>query len=126
MAALHSSTINRQASWYSGEPRLPCRGWTTPATPSMSTEMKTFRAGKRLVGVAGDQAVLAALLGLVEPAVFEVANADRGAVGQAVATVGGPVDVAVEVVGAERSGFVAVVLLEVRAASDHSVGRYLR
>jgi hypothetical protein len=43
MAALHSSVISRQASRYSGEPGEPWWGWTTPATPSMSTEMKTFR-----------------------------------------------------------------------------------
>jgi hypothetical protein len=40
---LHSSVISRQASRYSGEPGAPWWGWTTPATPSMSTEMKTFR-----------------------------------------------------------------------------------
>ena len=48
MAALHSRVISRQASPYSGEPRVPWLGWTTPATPSISTEMKTFRAEKRV------------------------------------------------------------------------------
>jgi hypothetical protein len=43
MAALHSAVISLQAAGYSGAPGFVCEKWATPATPSKSTEMKTFR-----------------------------------------------------------------------------------
>src|SRR5947209_287359 len=123
MAALTSAVISRQEAGYSGSPGLVWRWWTTPATPSMSAEMKIFRTveGYRggLVGVPGDQPVLAPLLHLVERAVLEVADADRRAVAQAPADLRAAVDMAVEVVAAERAEPLAVVLLEVGAAAGH-------
>src|SRR5467141_2109058 len=41
IAAFVSAVIQRQDRSYSGVPRITWRRWATPATPSMSTEMKT-------------------------------------------------------------------------------------
>jgi hypothetical protein len=75
------------------------------------------QAAPRSVRVARDAAVLTPLLLLVQGAVLIVAHADRRAVAQAHLPLGAVVDVAVEVVNAERTARFKVVLLEIRAPS---------